>query len=60
MIIFADTSALGSVYLDDELDSPWIREVLFDRDDEFVVSALADVEVGQHDGPCPARRTHRP
>ncbi len=44
MIVFADTSALGSAYLGDETDGAWIRRVLFDGDHEVVVSQLADVE----------------
>jgi len=44
VIVFADTSALGSAYLDDEEDGPWIRRILFAGADEVVVSELADVE----------------
>ncbi len=44
MIIFADTSALGSMYLDDEEDGAWIRQVIFDGDHQVVISQLADVE----------------
>jgi predicted nucleic acid-binding protein len=44
VIVFADTSALGSAYLDDEADGAWIREVLFDGEHQVVISQLADVE----------------
>ncbi len=44
MIVFADTSALGSVYLGDEEDGSWIEWVIFDGPDPVVVCELADVE----------------
>lgn len=44
MIIFADTSALGSAYLGDEADGRWIGDVIFDGPDPVVISELADVE----------------
>ena len=45
MIVFADTSALGSVYLGDDADGSWIAEVIFDGHDPVVVCELADVEL---------------
>lgn len=45
MIIFVDTSALGSAYLGDEEDAPWIGDVIFDGPDPVVVCELADVEL---------------
>lgn len=44
MIIFADTSAIGSAYLGDESDGGWISEVIFDGPDPVVISELTDVE----------------
>lgn len=44
MIIFADTSAIGSAYLGDEADGRWISDVIFDGPDPVVISELADVE----------------
>ena len=44
MIVFADTSALGSAYLGDEADGSWIRQILFDSEHQVVISQLADVE----------------
>ena len=44
MIIFADTSAVGSAYLGDEADGRWISDVIFDGPDPVVISVLADVE----------------
>lgn len=44
MIIFADTSALGSAYLGDEADGRWISNVIFDGPDPVVISELVDVE----------------
>ncbi|MHB8190582.1 MAG: type II toxin-antitoxin system VapC family toxin [Ferrimicrobium sp.] len=44
MIIFADTSAIGSAYLGDESDGLWISNVIFDGPDPVVVSELADIE----------------
>ena len=44
MIIFADTSAIGSAYLGDESDGRWISDVIFDGPDPVVISELADVE----------------
>ncbi len=45
MIVFADTSALGSVYLGDEADAGWMGEVIFEGPDPVVVSQLAEVEL---------------
>ncbi len=45
MILFVDTSALGSVYLDDEVDSTRIAQVIFHGPDPVVLSELADVEL---------------
>ena len=45
MIVFADTSALGSAYLGDEADGSWIAGVIFDGEDPVVVCELADVEL---------------
>lgn len=45
MIVFADTSALGSAYLGDEEDGPWIGDVMFEGPDPVVVCELADVEL---------------
>jgi predicted nucleic acid-binding protein len=45
VIVFADTSALGSAYLGDEEDGPWIGDVIFDGPDPVVVCELADVEL---------------
>lgn len=44
MIIFADTSAIGSAYLGDESNGRWISDVIFDGPDPVVISELADVE----------------
>lgn len=44
MIIFADTSAIGSAYLGDESDGHWISDVIFDGPDPVVISELVDVE----------------
>ncbi len=44
MIIFADTSAIGSVYLGDEAHGRWISDVILDGPDPVVISELADVE----------------
>lgn len=44
MIIFADTSVIGSVYLGDESNGRWISDVIFDGPDPVVISELADVE----------------
>lgn len=43
MIVFADTTAVASAYLDDEADGSWIAEVLFDGRDPVVVCELTDV-----------------
>ena len=43
MIVFADTSAIGSAYLGDESDGRWISDVIFDGPDPVVISELADV-----------------
>ena len=45
MIVFVDTSALGSAYLGDEDSAMWIGEVIFDGPDPVVVCELADVEL---------------
>ena len=44
MIVFADTSAIGSAYLGDESDGRWISDVIFEGPDPVVISELADVE----------------
>ena len=44
MILFADTSALGSAYPGDEIDAEWIGNVLFEGSDPIVICELADVE----------------
>jgi hypothetical protein len=44
LILFADTSALGSAYLGDEIDAEWIGNVLFEGSDPIVICELADVE----------------
>ncbi|MHB8319082.1 MAG: type II toxin-antitoxin system VapC family toxin [Acidimicrobiales bacterium] len=44
MIVFADTSAIGSAYLGDEADGRWITEVIFNGKDPVVVCDLTDVE----------------
>ncbi len=44
MIIFADTSAIGSAYLGDEAHGRWISDVILDGPDPVVISELADVE----------------
>ncbi len=54
MIIFADTSALGSAYLGDEADARWIADTVFDGPDPVVVCELADVEIASL-----LRRAHR-
>jgi predicted nucleic acid-binding protein len=45
MILYADSSALGSVYLGDEADAPWLHELILHGPDPVVTSELADVEV---------------
>ncbi|MGH9305216.1 MAG: type II toxin-antitoxin system VapC family toxin [Acidimicrobiales bacterium] len=45
MIVFADTSALGSLYLGDEADSSWIMDTILHGEDPVVVCELADVEL---------------
>ena len=45
MIIFADTSVIGSAYLGDESNGHWISDVIFDGPDPVVISELADVEI---------------
>lgn len=45
MIIYADTSALGSVYLGDEADASWLSDVLFSGPDQVVTAELTDVEL---------------
>jgi predicted nucleic acid-binding protein len=54
LIVFADTSALGSAYLGDEADSEWIGEVIFEGPDPVVVCEMADVELASL-----LRRAHR-
>jgi predicted nucleic acid-binding protein len=44
MIIFADTSAVGSAYLGDEAHGRWVSEVILDGPDPVVISELTDVE----------------
>ncbi len=44
MIVFVDTSALGSAYLGDESDGRRVGDVIFDGPDPVVISELADVE----------------
>ena len=44
MIIFADTSAIGSAYLGDEDHGRWISDVILHGPDPVVISELADVE----------------
>ncbi len=44
MIVFVDTSALGSAYLGDEEDGPWIGDAIFNGPDPVVICELADVE----------------
>jgi predicted nucleic acid-binding protein len=44
VIVFVDTSALGSAYLGDEADGQWIADVIIDGEDPVVVSQLADIE----------------
>jgi predicted nucleic acid-binding protein len=44
MIIFADTSAIGSAYLGDEAHGRWISDVMLDGPDPVVISELVDVE----------------
>ncbi len=45
MIVFADTSAVGSAYLGDDADGSWIAEVVFGGRDPVVVCELTDVEL---------------
>ncbi|MDA8071801.1 MAG: type II toxin-antitoxin system VapC family toxin [Actinomycetota bacterium] len=45
MIVFADTSALGSAYLGDEADGSWIADTIFEGQDPVVVCELVDVEL---------------
>ncbi|MCL2781471.1 MAG: type II toxin-antitoxin system VapC family toxin [Actinomycetia bacterium] len=44
MIIFADSSVIGRVYLDDSDDSDRLRQAVFDGDQPVAVSQLTDVE----------------
>ena len=44
MILFTDTSALGSAYLGDEIDAEWIGNVLFEGSGPIVICELAEVE----------------
>jgi len=44
LILFIDTSALGSAYLGAEIDAEWIDNVLFEGSDPVVICELADVE----------------
>ena len=45
MIVYVDSSALGSIYLGDEADAAWLREIVFDGPNPVVTSELADVEI---------------
>ena len=45
MIVFADTSALGSLYLGDEVDGSWIAAVVLDGHDPVAICEVADVEL---------------
>ncbi|MGH9109063.1 MAG: type II toxin-antitoxin system VapC family toxin [Acidimicrobiales bacterium] len=45
MILFVDTSALGSAYLGEEPDGAWVTDVVLHGDDPVVACELADVEV---------------
>lgn len=44
MIIFADTSAIGSAFLGDESEGSWISDLVFSGPNPVVISELADVE----------------
>jgi len=44
LILFTDTSALGSAYLGDEIDAEWIGNVLFEGSGPIVICELAEVE----------------
>ena len=45
MIVYADTSALASVYLEDEIDAGWLKEIILEGADPIVTSQLTDVEL---------------
>ena len=45
MILYVDTSALGSAYLGDEVDGPWVADLLFSGRDPVVTCELTDVEI---------------
>ncbi|HEY3737117.1 MAG TPA: type II toxin-antitoxin system VapC family toxin [Jatrophihabitans sp.] len=44
MIVFADTSVIGRIYLDDQMDSAELRVIILDSDDPAVICRLTDVE----------------
>jgi predicted nucleic acid-binding protein len=46
VIVYVDTSALGSAYLDDEADGEWIGELVLRGPDPAVTCELTDVELG--------------
>lgn len=46
-VLFADTSALARVFLDDEGDSRSLRELLLDSDEAVAASELARVELAR-------------
>ena len=43
MIVFADTSAIGSAYLGDESDGRWISDVIFEGPDPVVILGRSTV-----------------
>jgi len=45
VILYVDTSALGSAYLGDEADALWIGDLLFNGADPVVTCELAEVEL---------------
>lgn len=45
MILYVDTSAVGSIYLTDEADGPWIGELLFRGPDTVATCELTNVEL---------------
>jgi len=45
VIVYADTSALASVYLGDEGDAEWLRQIILAGPDPIVTSELTDVEL---------------
>jgi predicted nucleic acid-binding protein len=44
VIVFADTSAVGRVYLSDQPDSVELRRIVLKNDDPVIVCRLTDVE----------------